>query len=225
MKSSSHDIQQIIGYYFNDTAFIHRALAHSSYSHEHNCDNYERLEFLGDSLLEAITTAFLYHNFDDDEGTLSKLRAKVVSAKSLAEVVRRMGISTFIMVGGSIDSKDIPENILADVYESIVASIMLDGGLAEAKDFVLRTLLVSKDNILDIASRMVDYKTVLQERLQHIGSHATYDSTEVVVDGKAMYRVSLLIDGAEAEAAVDSSKKVAQEAVAKKYLERNGGIF
>jgi ribonuclease-3 len=219
------NIENIIGYSFHDSTRIVQAFTHSSYSHEHGGDNYERLEFLGDSILEAITTVYLYHNFQEDEGTLSKIRAKVVSAKSISEVVRRMRLDQYILVGGSINSKEIPENIIADVYESIVASIMLDGGLNIAKEFVLRSLLISKDNVLDICNKMIDYKTVLQERLQHDGKHATYDGEEVVVDGKSMYRVSLLIDGVVVDTVMDASKKAGQEAVAKKYLEENGGIF
>ena len=219
------NIEAIIGYTFNDSTRVVQAFTHSSYSHEHGGQNYERLEFLGDSILEAITTVYLYDNFQEDEGTLSKIRAKVVSAKSLSEVIRRMRLDQYILVGGSINSKDIPENIIADVYESIVASIMLDGGLSSAKEFVMRSLLISRDNVTDICNKMIDYKTVLQEKLQHDGKHATYDGEDVVIDGKVMYRVSLLIDGVVADTILDSSKKAGQEALAKKYLEENGGIF
>ena len=225
MQNNIVNIEGVIGYTYNDSTKLIQAFTHSSYAHEHGGENYERLEFLGDSILEAITTAYLYHHFDDNEGVLSKIRAKIVSAKSLAEVIRRLHLDHYIMVGGSVNSKEIPDNIIADVYESIVASILLDGGIVCAKEFVVRTLLISKDNIMEICNKMIDYKTVLQEWLQHDGKHATYDGEEIVVDDKQMYKVSLLIDGVVVETIIESSKKAGQEIVAKKYLEKNGGIF
>ncbi len=219
------EIENIIGYKFFKIDAISTAFTHSSYSHEHGGENYERLELLGDSLLETITTMYLFNNFDDNEGVLSKMRAKVVSAKCLSGIMRGLGLDRYILVGGSINSKEIPDNIVADVYESIVASIMLDGGINSAGEFVLRTLLLSKDNVIDVCNRMIDYKTVLQERLQSEGKHATYNSEEILDNGKIIYRVALLIDGVIVAHADDISKKLAQEEVAKKYLEKNGGIF
>ncbi|MBE5735273.1 MAG: hypothetical protein E7361_02380 [Clostridiales bacterium] len=224
MLNNMQKIEEIIGHRYTKQELIMRAFTHSSYAHEHGGENYERLEFLGDSLLETITTLYLYSNFSNDEGTLSKMRAKVVSAKCLARVMKELKLDAHILVGGSINSKDIPDNVVADVYESIVASLLIDGGTKCARDFVMRTLLISKENVLDICASMVDYKTVLQEKLQSVGSHATYDSEDIIEDNKTMYRVSLLIDGVVVDTATDVSKKGGQEAVAKKYLERNGGI-
>lgn len=221
------DLEAIIGYTFTNKHLLIQAFTHSSYANEHGVKDYERLEFLGDSLLESIMTIYLYRNFTKySEGELSKIRARVVSAQSLYNVIEELGLNKFIRVGGSIDINNIPLNIVSDVFESIVGAIFLDSDIYKAKDFVYNKLIKNEDNIHKIFYELMDYKTALQEKLQAEGKHAIYESNEVKDGVNILFETKIIVDNNVLATHIASSKKTGEQACAKEVLEGNkGGVL
>ena len=124
MKSNMNieNLEDKINYKFNDKNILIKAITHSSFDK----NNYENLEFLGDSILGFVVAEYLFKNFDFNEGSLSKTRAKIVSASNLCKVANNLGIKDFLRLGNSFKNMAISNNILADCVESIIAGIYLD---------------------------------------------------------------------------------------------------
>ncbi len=162
------EYEQLIGYTFRDRTLLETALTHSSYANEHKCKSYERLEFLGDSVLGFVTAEHLYQNFPQlPEGQLTKHRAAIVCERSLCGFSRSLQVGSFLRLShGELHSggRERP-SILADVFESTVAAIFLDSGeLEEAKKFILRFVEPAAKS--QTARPFKDYKTTLQEVVQ-----------------------------------------------------------
>ena len=147
------------------------ALTHSSYSNEHNTPNYERLEFLGDAVLEAITSEYFYLNTDEKEGAMSKIRASYVCENALAFYAKEIGIDKYIRVGNG-QLHDINDTIIADVFEAVLAVIFLECGFDVAKKYIYQTVIPSIVAKKDFLS---DYKTKLQEMVQTDKKSLEYD--------------------------------------------------
>src|SRR5438874_10723711 len=133
------DCQDAIGYRFRNPALLRAALTHTSGANTRAASN-ERLEFLGDSVLGLVTCEQLFARFPDyQEGDLTKVKSVVVSRKTCARFSQDIGLGDFLFLGKGVNTYgDIPSNMLADVFESLVAAIFLDGGWDAAKTFVLR---------------------------------------------------------------------------------------
>lgn len=165
------DLQAALGYTFNNPALLEEALVHRSYIHEHHdCpyDSNERLEFLGDALLNFITGAFLYHTYPDRrEGELTIARAALVQTRTLAEFARRFDLGPYIRLSRGEDRSGARErdNLLADTFEALLAAIALDSDWHTARDWIL-PLLRDEMDIIDAGDVPVDYKTTLQHRVQ-----------------------------------------------------------
>ncbi len=164
-------LEENIGYQFKNKELLKKALTHTSYAYEHGVESNEKLEFLGDSILEFISSIYLFKKYPNlKEGEMTKVRATVVCEKSLCKIAQKHNFSDFLYLGKSeIQSggKNRPA-ILADSVEAVIAAIYLDGGLEDAQQFIIQNL---KEEI-EIASKNVgqkDYKTVLQEKLQAHG--------------------------------------------------------
>lgn len=150
------------GIKINDGALLDIALTHSSYSNEHNCENYERLEYLGDAVLQVIVSEYLYKNFDESEGQMSKVRASYVCEKALAEYAKEVGYIPYIKVGhGQINN--VNETIIADIFEAILGVIYLDQGFDVAKKYIYEVVIPYIENKHQFFD---DYKTLLQEMVQ-----------------------------------------------------------
>lgn len=165
------ELEKQIGYTFIDKNLLKTALTHTSYAYERNVQSNEKLEFLGDSILEFISSVFLYSNYTNlKEGEMTKVRAQVVCEQSLYKVAKTHNFSDFLFLGKSekMSGGEVKPAILADSVEAVIAAMYLDGGLEPAKEFIVNNL---KDEI-ENASQNVgqkDYKTVLQEILQKHG--------------------------------------------------------
>ena len=164
--------QKNIDYKFNDIKLLKTALTHTSYAHERKQESNEKLEFLGDAILEFIVSNYLYENYKNlKEGEMTKVRATVVCEKSLYEVAKMHNFSDFLYLGKSEESSNGRNKpaILADSVEAVIAAIYIDSGLEQAKKFIINNLRQA----IEIASKNVgvkDYKTVLQEKLQENGN-------------------------------------------------------
>ena len=162
------ELEQKIKYEFKDKELLKKALTHTSYAYERNVESNEKLEFLGDSILEFVSSEYLYLNFPKlKEGEMTKVRATVVCENSLYKIAKKLGFGNFLYLGKSelaTGGNDRPA-ILADSVEAVIAAMFMDGGLEPAKSFIIEIL----SEEIEIASKNVgqkDYKTVLQEKLQ-----------------------------------------------------------
>ncbi len=196
----------------NNTKLLNTALTHSSYSNEHHVESYERLEYLGDAVLELITSEYFYLNTNYDEGKMSKIRASYVCEEALATYAKDLKIEKHILVGHG-QEKDINDTIIADVFESILAVIYLENGLEVAKKYVL-------DIITPYINKHVefnfDYKSLLQEMVQTNRKSLNY--VLVSEEGpahKRTFTVEVHIDGMTYGKGVGRSKKEAEQKAAK----------
>ncbi len=153
-------------------ALLNEALTHSSYSNEHKgINNYERLEFLGDAVLELIISEYLYNNYNLKEGEMTKVRASFVCEKALDKYSSDIGLHKYIKVGmGQINN--INEAIVADVFESVLAVIYLEKEFNTAKEYIYKIVVPYIESNYDFLS---DYKTKLQELVQTDKKSLTYE--------------------------------------------------
>ena len=165
-------LEKSLGYNFKDKKLVEQALTHTSYANIHNIQSNEKLEFLGDSILEYISSEYIYNHYRKlKEGEMTKVRATVVCEDSLYEVALKHNFSDFLLLGkGEQHSERIKlKAILADSVEAIIAAMTIDGGIEIARRFIIENL----KEAIEQASRNVgikDYKTVLQEKLQVNGN-------------------------------------------------------
>ena len=217
------EIEKNIDYTFKNKELLRTALTHTSYANVHGVQSNEKLEYLGDSILEFITSKYLYNNYKKlKEGEMTKVRATVVCEQSLFEVAKRLDFSEFLITGRSEKSSEGVKNkaILADSVEAVIAAMFLDGGLEPAKKFIIENL----KNEIEIASKNVgqkDYKTVLQEKLQQSGSvHIEYNILkEEGPDHNKSFTAEVLCDGKILAKGSGKSKKNAEMQAAKSALE------
>ena len=137
------NVEESIGYTFKNKGLLWEALTHTSYANENNVHSNEKLEFLGDSILEFVSSKYLYVKFPKlNEGELTKLRATVVCEDSLYQVAKKHNISEYIRVGHSerAHGGNLKTTILADSIEAIIAAIFFDGGIEEADKFIIDNL-------------------------------------------------------------------------------------
>ena len=162
------ELQDIIGYHFQNIELLKQALVHSSYANENKMskeENNERLEFLGDAVLEIITSDYLFKKYPDMlEGELTKLRASIVCEPTLANFSKDISLGEFILLGKGEENSGgrLRASVLADTVEALIGAIYLDGGIQAASQFVKTSLLE------DVEERklFVDSKTHLQELIQ-----------------------------------------------------------
>lgn len=162
------EFEEKIGYQYQDQSLLTQALTHSSYANERHlgkqADN-ERLEFLGDAVLEIVTSEFLFHRYPKHpEGELTRLRASMVCEPTLAFCTRELELGKYLLLGKGEEQTGGRErkSILSDALEAVIGSIYLDGGFANAKEFIFRFVL----NDIEHKQLFYDSKTILQELVQ-----------------------------------------------------------
>ena len=170
MNINLEEFEKKIGYKFNNINLIKNALTHKYFSYEHKVKSNERLEYLGDSILEFISSEYLFLNYNNlSEGEMTKVRAFAVCEDSLYKIAIKHNFSDFLYLGRSEQTtKNNKKALLADSVEAVIAAIYLDSNIEEAKKFILKNICES----VEFASHNVglkDYKTVLQEKLQVAG--------------------------------------------------------
>ena len=218
------DFEQRIGYEFKDRSLLLRALTHSSYANEKGTglDN-ERLEFLGDSVLGFITAEYLFEHYKTkQEGELTKKRAYAVCEKTLFGYAEKIGLGDIILLGKGEEhtgGRQRP-SIVSDAFEAVIAAIYLDGGIEEAKRFVLPFIELSSEE----QPVFKDYKSTLQEVLQQ---NPTEKFEYVVVgetgpDHNKEFIVEIHMNSNVIGRGVGKSKKKAEQEAAKSALELMG---
>ncbi len=158
-------VEDILGYDYSNPKLLEIALTHSSFSHENGGGDYEYLEFVGDSILGFVVSEYLYKHVPESVGTLSRLKASLVSTDNLYDIMQSMGLSKYIRLGKSLKVAN-SKKLYADVFEAIVASMYFDGGMMLARAFIEDSVIIDEDNISIHLSNCVDFKTQLQEFVQ-----------------------------------------------------------
>jgi len=223
------DFERRIGYSFKQRDLLTRAITHKSYSHEARHDNVrhnETFEFLGDSVLGFVIGDLLFQHFPElDEGALSKMKAYLVSATSLAEKARRYGMGEVLLLGVGEEKTGgrKKDSLLANLFEAMIAGIYLDGGIGPARQLIEQSFdddirKIDRDDLL-----FHDYKTALQEMAQGKGLPLPDYSVigEVGPDHDKTFIVEVKV-GSLAARGEGSSKKEAQQEAARLALEEYG---
>lgn len=227
MNSDSliEDLQKKISYHFKNIGLLREALTHKSYVNENpelNLKDNERLEFLGDAVLDLAISTSLIMNFPDfQEGELSRFKSMVVSEASLAKIAARLDLGRFLFLGKGEEQTGgrEKESLLANALEAIIAAVYLDGGLEPADEFIRMTF---SDEISMIVKEGIslDYKTDLQEYCQAQGLPLpVYKvSRETGPDHKKIFEIELLIRDQVFGIGIGRSKKDAEQKAAKEAL-------
>ena len=219
------DLENAIGYRFQDISLLQNALHHSSYANERRQEgkkSNERLEFLGDSVLGMLVADYLYRTFPDSpEGVLTKTRADMVCETALAAIADKLSLGKHLLLGHgeAQNGGRTRPSILADAVESVIAACYLDGGLPAAEHFIKKFVLCNTP-----ASQLQngDYKTALQELVQQkknqvIAYHLVGESGP---DHDKEFRVEVTLNGDTVGFGIGSSKKRAEQAAAQAAIEK-----
>lgn len=214
------EFQYRIGYQFNDINMLKNALTHSSYANEiklKKVSNNERLEFLGDAVLELTSSDYIYRNNQMSEGEMSRLRASIVCEPTLAMCARSFGLEKYIMLGKGEELTGGRErdSIISDACEALIGSIYIDGGFANAKEFIEKFIL----NDLENKKLFYDSKTILQEVVQARGLDVEYEQiSEVGPEHDKTFVVSAKCSDLFHVQASGHTKKAAQQKAAYEAL-------
>ena len=215
------EFQEVIGYQFQTPGLLSQALTHSSYANEKHMkkgsDN-ERLEFLGDAVLEIVSSEFLYLNYPKlPEGDLTKMRASLVCEPTLAFCTRQLNLGDYLLLGKGEDMTGgrKRKSILSDALEAVIGAIYLDGGFASAKEFILKFILTD----IEHKQLFYDSKTILQEVVQGEHEKLTYELiSESGPDHNKSFTVEARVGSRVLGEGTGRTKKAAEQEAAYKAL-------
>ena len=214
------ECEEIVGYSFRDKQLLRTAFTHVSYANEHNSKSYERMEYLGDALLDLIVAEYLYKKYPAaGEGELSTKRAKLVSQAPLKEIAKNLNMGSCVLLGDGGEKSGERENdkILSSLIESALAAVYLDGGMEPARRFVEKRILSHAEDILRASG---DYKTELQEYVQknHMGAIAYREESKSGPDHSPVFECSVSLAGSEIARGKGGKKQLAEQDAARAAL-------
>jgi len=225
-KLKAEDLSKKIGVKFKDANLLEQVLIHKSYLNENRdskLENNERLEFLGDAVLELIVTRFLYKNYSNPEGELTNLRSALVKGKKLAELSKKFGIGELLYLSRGEDKGGGRENdlLLANAFEALIGAIYLDQGYKTAADFVKKNLLVDLPTIIE-KNLHIDPKSHVQEMAQEeLGITPTYEVLEEKgPDHAKQFKIGIFLGDKQIGEGLGSSKQSAQTLAAENALSK-----
>ena len=218
------ELEKNIEYKFKNINLLKKALTHTSYANEHNVESNEKLEYLGDSILEFISSKYLFNEYKNlNEGEMTKVRATVVCEDSLYKIAIKHNFSDFLYLGKSerMNNGHLSKAILADSVEAVIAAIYLDSNIECVEKFIISNL----SSPIELASKNVgnkDYKTVLQEKLQVNGNvNIKYSIlNEKGPDHDKIFESIVQLNGKEIGRGIGKSKKLSEMEAAKNALEK-----
>ena len=228
-KQKLEIVQKKLGYRYNDESLLKLALTHKSYAYErgilNNNDYNERIEYLGDAILEHVISDMLYQDKKIySEGEMTKKRAAIVCETSLSLALKKTGIHEYIYLGKCESNSALEKKnaIIADCFEAILGSIYLDGGYEKAKSFVFDKLKEQIKEVLDGKDFNTDYKTKLQEILQKNGTvKIEYNlKKEEGPEHNKTFFVEVLFNGKKIGEGIGKNKKSAEQAAAASAIKR-----
>ena len=216
--------EQVLGHRFKNPDLLKEALTHASIA-DNRLDSNERMEFLGDAVLDLIVCEALYHRFPSyQEGDLTKVKSAVVSRRTCAEVANETGLTDLLIIGKGISSRSsMPSSLAAAVYESIVAAVYLDGGFEVVKEYVLRTMTPKLEEIAS-NDHQQNFKAMLQQHAQkQLGATPMYELLdEKGPDHSKCFEICVCIEGRRFTSAWGPNKKMAEQKAALLALEDLG---
>lgn len=225
------ELEEKIGVKFNDIDFLKQAVTHRSYLNEHRnykLDHNERLEFLGDAVLELVVTEYLYKNYPNPEGELTNWRASLVNGEMLAKIARGLGVEEYLLMskGESKDTGKARQYLLANAFEAITGAIYLDQkekGYEKCREFIMNNVIGELPNIIENKLYM-DPKSRFQEESQDkVGITPSYRVLEEVgPDHDKKFIVGLYLNDEMIAEGKGRSKQEAQRKAAEKGLEIKG---
>lgn len=205
------------GIKINNQDLLLTALTHSSYAYENHCEDYERLEFLGDAVLQLIMSEYLYKNTTLKEGQMSKERSSYVCEEALACYVKQVGYDKYIRVGHGLVGH-INDTIIADTFEAVLAVIYLECGLEKCRDYIYTIVIPYVENNEGFFK---DYKTTLQELVQTDKKSLEYVLIESTGEAHQMqFKVNVIVDGIVLGTGIGKSKKEAEQNAAAAALKK-----
>ena len=213
MKMQITEIENIIGYKFRDKKLLECAFTHSSYAHEHGGESNEKLEFLGDSVLNFVVAELLYLTSMEDEGAMTVSRASIVSREPLAAAIEKLGLLDFLRLGAGINTtRNWSDKFKSNLFEAVLAAIYLDGGIENAKHFVFNHLGrdIAYASTIDYKSRLQEYK---QSKLNNLD--LVYKTED---NGKKLFVSKVFIGGELMGEGTGKKKKLAEREAAKQAL-------
>ncbi len=224
MNQRLSEFESLLGYKFVNPHLLELSLIHSSYSHEKlSIQPNERLEFLGDSVLQLLVTQKIYQEFPKEvEGILSKLRSSIVNEKTLADLSHYLKFDEFLLVGAG-EKKPLKDSIKANAFEAILGAVYLDGGIFKAEDVWKRAVAFSKFELFDL-NRLLEFdaKSKLQEYcLMKWKTLPAYENNSYANGKETYYRVSLVIEGYPLMSTFGPSKKKSESLLAEICLKQN----
>ncbi len=213
-------IELKLQYKFKNKKLLIQAFTHSSYANVQSLEDNEKMEFFGDAILDCIVSEYLFANYVECQvGQLSTMRSNIVSADALRPIVDKLEIMQYLQVAsGAKRIKSASKKIESNLYEAIVSAIYLDGGIEAARSFILHSL---KDKLVNAHGALnKDCKTKLQEYCQHNKLPTpVYKLIERTgADNSPQYKYGLYIDGKCLCSGVGASRKIAEQAAAKKIV-------
>jgi len=205
----------------NDYKLYEQALTHTSFANEHGIDSYERLEYLGDAVLELLVSEYFFKNSDYEEGYMTKLRASYVCENALYEYANTLNIGQYIKVGRGEEESggNYRKSVMADVFEALLGAIYLDQGIEEARRFL-------SENVFPLIEQygsefLQDYKSMLQELVQTDKRELEYELiNEEGPSHNKMFTVVVKIDNIIYGKGIAHSKKEAEQVAAKNALDK-----
>lgn len=193
-----------------------KAFTHTSYSNEHNVESYERLEFLGDAVLELTISDYLYNEKHLEEGTMTKMRASYVCEEACATYAKELKLEKDILLGSG--ESEANTTILADVFESFIGAMYLDKGFRTTSKFVMDIIIPYIEKKIDF---LHDYKSELQELVQTVRKSVSYEIiNELGPAHNKTFTCQVMVDNIAMGTGSGSSKKQAEQAAAKMALEK-----
>ena len=221
MRRDLKELEQKTGYAFREFSLLRQAMTHSSYVNERNMEKHEcneRLEFLGDAVLELVSSEFLFHEHPTmPEGKLTRTRASMVCEPSLALCARSLEIGAYLLLGKGEEATGGRgrDSIISDVMEAIIGAIYLDSGFERAEKFIMDFILSDLEN----KQLFYDSKSILQERVQKTGGVVHYELVEETgPEHDKQFVVRALINNRAVSTGIGRSKKAAEQQAAYEVL-------
>jgi ribonuclease-3 len=210
------EVEKIIGYKFKNRSLLQTALTHSSYSNEHKVESNERLEFLGDAVIELVITKILFLEFKGREGDLSKIRSNIVSEKPLSEAIDRLGLEKYLIKGVG-ESKNTTHSyaIKCDMFEAICGAIYIDSGIDEVGKFFNKAVGKIIEDF-----KIHGYEDNSKSRLQELLKQAkiVYRTNKTGEDHQPIYKTTVFVNDEKMGSGEGSNKKTAEENAASEAI-------
>lgn len=215
--SNLESVEKRVGYSFLDKRLLEQSLTHLSYANEMGVESYERLEFLGDAVVELVVSDYIYRNLNFDVGVSTRLRASLVSTDSLSKISQDLELDKIAKKSRSLSQ--LSKKNIADLFESLIGAIYIDGGVDEARKVIEKLVIKDMENIRFVIRNSIDYKSRFQEYMQKQSQHFEYKviSSEGL-DHIKTHTIGLWINDEKIVEFTASSKQIAEEKCAEYYL-------